>query len=122
MCLLLWALAHAVPSTWNTLLPTSLGHGTSLFFGPWFGSLLPRSLALTPLYCVLWHLLVCAFTHLIQVMGISINLLVSAFLLGFPGGSDGKRICLQCGTEKEMAPHSSTLAWKIPWMEEPGGL
>ena len=24
--------------------------------------------------------------------------------------------------EKEMAAHSSTLAWKIPWMEEPGGL
>ena len=24
--------------------------------------------------------------------------------------------------EKEMAPHSSTLAWKIPWMEERGGL
>ena len=24
--------------------------------------------------------------------------------------------------EKEMALHSSTLAWKIPWMEEPGGL
>ena len=22
--------------------------------------------------------------------------------------------------EKAMAPHSSTLAWKIPWMEEPG--
>ena len=21
-----------------------------------------------------------------------------------------------------MAPHSSTVAWKIPWMEEPGGL
>ena len=21
-----------------------------------------------------------------------------------------------------MAPHSSTLAWKIPWIEEPGGL
>ena len=21
-----------------------------------------------------------------------------------------------------MAPHSSTLAWKIPWMGEPGGL
>ena len=20
-----------------------------------------------------------------------------------------------------MAPHSSTLAWKMPWMEEPGG-
>ena len=24
--------------------------------------------------------------------------------------------------EKEMATHSSTLAWKIPWMEEPDGL
>ena len=23
---------------------------------------------------------------------------------------------------KEMATHSSTLAWKIPWMEKPGGL
>ena len=25
-------------------------------------------------------------------------------------------------SEKAMAPHSSTFAWKIPWMEEPGGL
>ena len=24
--------------------------------------------------------------------------------------------------EKAMASHSSTLAWKIPWTEEPGGL
>ena len=24
--------------------------------------------------------------------------------------------------EKEMATHSSILAWKIPWMEEPGRL
>ena len=24
--------------------------------------------------------------------------------------------------EKDMATHSSTLAWKIPWTEEPGGL
>ena len=24
--------------------------------------------------------------------------------------------------EKEMATHSSTLAWKVPWMEEPGRL
>ena len=24
--------------------------------------------------------------------------------------------------EKEMAAHSSTLAWKIPWMEKPGRL
>ena len=24
--------------------------------------------------------------------------------------------------EKEMATHSSILAWQIPWMEEPGGV
>ena len=27
-----------------------------------------------------------------------------------------------CTLEKAMAPHSSTLAWKIPWTEEPDGL
>ena len=29
---------------------------------------------------------------------------------------------LNLEVEKAMAPHSSTLAWKIPWMEEPGRL
>ena len=24
--------------------------------------------------------------------------------------------------EEELAPHSSMLAWRIPWTEEPGGL
>ena len=36
-----------------------------------------------------------------------------------------KSFILKCYTrtlEKAMAPHSSTLAWKIPWMEEPGRL
>ena len=35
-----------------------------------------------------------------------------------------KDIChiLASFLEKAMAPHSSTLAWKIPWMEEPGRL
>ena len=54
--------------------------------------------------------------------------------LGFPGGSDGKSVCLQRGRpgfdfqvgnsplEKEMATHSSTLAWKMPRTEEPGKL
>ena len=40
--------------------------------------------------------------------------------------SDGMHAKLNCVypqvTEKAMAPHSSTLAWKIPWMEEPGRL
>ena len=35
-------------------------------------------------------------------------------LLRFLGGEDP--------LEKEMATHSSILAWKTPWMEKPGGL
>ena len=31
-------------------------------------------------------------------------------------------ITLRGKTEKAVAPHSSTPAWKIPWMEEPGRL
>ena len=34
----------------------------------------------------------------------------------------GDLMSVQLVPEKAMAPHSSTLAWKIPWMEEPGGL
>ena len=38
-----------------------------------------------------------------------------------PGNKLNKERLMHC-MEKAMAPHSSTLAWKIPWMEEPGGL
>ena len=31
-------------------------------------------------------------------------------------------LCIILVAEKAMAPHSSALAWKIPWTEEPGGL
>ena len=47
----------------------------------------------------------------------------------FPGGSEGKASACNVGDldredplEKEMAIHSSTLAWRIPWMEEPDRL
>ena len=33
-----------------------------------------------------------------------------------------KLVSLASILEKAMAPHSSTLAWKIPWTEEPGRL
>ena len=49
--------------------------------------------------------------------------------LGFPGGSEDKVPACNAGDpgwedhlEKEMAVHSSILAWRIPWREEPGGL
>ena len=52
---------------------------------------------------------------------------------GFPGGSVVKNplanatqsvqsVVQKDPLEKEMATHSSILAWKIPWTEEPGGL
>ena len=52
---------------------------------------------------------------------------------GFPGGSDGKESACNAGDpgqslgledplEKGIAIHSSILAWRIPWTEEPGGL
>ena len=34
----------------------------------------------------------------------------------------GNIVVITVVLEKAMAPYSSTLAWKIPWTEEPGGL
>ena len=42
------------------------------------------------------------------------------FHYGLPQDIEYSSLCYT--TEKAMAPHSSTLAWKIPWMEEPGRL
>ena len=39
-----------------------------------------------------------------------------------PVNPKGNKSWIFIGTEKAMAPHSSTLAWKIPWTEEPGRL
>ena len=55
------------------------------------------------------------------------------FFKYFPGGSVVKNLPAKQETrvtslaredplEKEMAAHSSALAWRIPWMEEPGEL
>ena len=55
------------------------------------------------------------------------------YILGFPGDSDVKNLPTRQETqvrslgqedhlEKGMATHSSILAWRIPWTEEPGGL
>ena len=53
--------------------------------------------------------------------------------MGFPGGSDSKESTCNAGDlgsihgledalKEGMATHSSILAWRIPWTEEPGGL
>ena len=61
------------------------------------------------------------------------HLMFGSSTLGFPGGSEVKVSAWNVGDpgsilgredplEKEMAIHSSTLAWRIPWREEPGRL
>ena len=47
----------------------------------------------------------------------SIKYLLSPWIFGQNDMAFNNRI-----SEKAMATHSSTLAWKIPWTEEPGGL
>ena len=37
-------------------------------------------------------------------------------------GDTGSNLGLGRSPEEEMATYSSILAWKIPWIEEPGGL
>ena len=68
-----------------------------------------------------------------KVRVITVIFVHSKYFRGFPGGSDGKRVCLRYrrpefnlwvgkilgeGTDNP----SGILAWRIPWTEEPGGL
>ena len=57
----------------------------------------------------------------------SLSLILSRFIHVVTNASFHASLGLNCillyvCTEKAMAPHSSTLAWKIPWTEEPGRL
>ena len=50
--------------------------------------------------------------------------LVAQMLKRLPGMQETwvRSLGLEDPLEEEMATHSSTLAWRIPWREEPGGL
>ena len=65
------------------------------------------------------------------------NSLLIQPIKGFPGGASGKEPTCQCKKQNEvwleslgqgdlldegMGTHSSILAWRIPWIEEPGWL
>ena len=66
------------------------------------------------------------------------NWVLTSRLMGFPGGSSGEEPACQCRRHKRhgfnpwvrklpwrtawLPTPSSTLAWRIPWTEEPGGL
>ena len=97
----------------------SLGAGFIIRMHPWWS--VPSFMSTAP-----WHFLCCSHMPII-----SQPLLHSQ---GFPRGSDGKESACNAGDpglipgaggdhlEEEMATHSSVLAWRIRWIEEPGGL
>ena len=101
------------------LLSHSHPHPTTTGWAPCFIRQLPTSYLLyTVVYICQYYLL--SLSH-------------PLLLLGFPGGSEVKMSAAMRKTpvwslvredplEKEMATHSSILAWRIPWMEEPGRL
>ena len=77
------------------------------------------------------------FKHTIKQYWFNYNLknisYISCITLGFPSSSNSKyppamqetrvrSLGRENTMEKETANHSSILAWKIPWTEEPGGL
>ena len=75
--------------------------------------------------------LIFCFIQFIMYLEITVSCLKSSIC--FPGGSEVKVSACNVETwvqslgwedplEKEMATHSSILAWRIPWTEEPGGL
>ena len=69
----------------------------------------------------------------LEVGSMESNLIDTFLIMDFPGGSDGKASAYNVGNLGSVpglgrssgegnATHSSTLAEKIPWMEEPGRL
>ena len=67
-----------------------------------------------------------------QLKQLSSSIILYYIIRGFPSGSVAKNLSMQetgvqtlgleDSLEKEMAAHSSILAWKVPWTEGPGGL
>ena len=60
--------------------------------------------------------------HLSFLFASSLEKLETFLVVTTGGRGDWYTGWVEPRSEKAMAPHSSTLAWKIPWMEEPGGL
>ena len=74
-----------------------------------------------------------SFLNMALFLFYNIDLRVGQFLIGFPGSSEVMNLSVMQQTqvqslgqedplEKGMATHSSILAWRILWTEEPGRL
>ena len=78
--------------------------------------------------CIYYYLALCVFLRKWQPTPVFLpgesqgpGILVGCRLWGCTESDTTEVTQQQRLSEKAMAPHSSTLAWKIPWMEEPGG-
>ena len=57
------------------------------------------------------------------MLSLNIKIIYEGLLsIDFPGGPDGKASAYNAGDLSSIPGSGSTLAWKIPWMEHPGGL
>ena len=74
--------------------------------------------------------IICLIILLIEQENLELSLIPPSALYGIPPWHSGKEPACRSSAslgwedplEKEMATHSSILAWKIPWTEKPGGL
>ena len=64
------------------------------------------------------------FLHLAVKIMFLLGLLVAQTVKNLPAMQETqiRSLSWEDPLEKEMAAHSSVLAWRIPWTEEPGGL
>ena len=95
----------------NTLPPNSLS---------WFCNYrLPLLSVTSP-----WYFGICLYCFITSILHSSVLHWVAQRLKHLPGMRETRVRSLgrEDPLEKEMATHSSTLAWRIPWREEPGGL
>ena len=71
--------------------------------------------------------------HSVEVLSLEVQATLIVDMLLIPRWFNSKETNCQAGSagsfpglgrslEKEMGTHSSILAWKIPWTEEPGGI
>ena len=98
--------------------PWTAAHQASLSITNSWSSLKQMSIdmAIPSNHLILYHPLLCPPSFLPSIKVLSNE---SVLCIRWP-----KYFSFSCSIslEKAMAPHSSTLAWKIPWMEEPGRL
>ena len=87
---------------------------SSPFIWTWY---IPSSM-LKAAHTGLWDLLIFHLSSQLHVQWDSTGNLILATVVVI---NTMKLVITTNQTEKAMAPHSSTLAWKIPWTEEPGG-